>query len=98
MIESLNDCSFAISFPDEFIKEKVKECMKDGLSAWFSATNPDEFNGTHFSKEEVSNYYYSGFTEPTTDLLSKEDIEHCLVDIEFNENGEVINADEVIYY
>ena len=98
IIEAFSDCSFAISFPDISAKEKVKVYMLDGLSAWFSATDPDEYKGSLFTKEEIENYYWKGYAEPTTDLLNKEDIEHCLVDIELNENDEVINADEVIYF
>lgn len=96
-IDDCNDCSFAIKFEDESAKETVKEFMKEGLAAWYAATNPEEYEGNSFSKEEVKGFYWEGYTEPTIELLEKKGIESECVDIEYDEHGS-INADEVILY
>ena len=98
MIDNFNDCSFAIEFKDKSQKEQIKKYMRVGLDAWMAATNVDTYEGTEFTKEDVEGYYGAGFAEPTSDLLLKKGIEHKTIDIEYNEDGEVINADEAFYY
>lgn len=98
MIDNLNDCSFAIEFKDESQKEQVKKSMCVGLDAWYAAAHIDTYEGTEFTKEDVEGYYGAGYAEPTSDLLLKKGIEHKTIDIEYNEDGEVINADEAFYY
>ena len=98
MIDELNDCSFAVSFSDISVKEIIKTCMRLGLDAWYAAAHIDTYEGTEFTKEDVEGYYEAGYAEPTSDLLLKKGIEHKIIDIEYNEDGEVINADEAFYY
>lgn len=98
MIDTENDCSFAIKIANDAAKEKVKEYMKEGLGAWFCATDPESYNKDHFTKEEVEGFYWCGYAAPTCELLDKNGIEHEVIDIEKDEDGNAKNADEVFYY
>ncbi len=98
MVDVCNDCSFAIKFADATQKEKVEECMSKGLAAWYAATDPEKYDGDYFTQEEVEGFYWSGYAEPTLELLKKHGIDGDVVDIEYDENGCVINADESFYY
>jgi hypothetical protein len=99
MIDNCNDCSFAIKIANEAAAEKTKEYMQEGLSAWYCAAHtPIDYEGEYFSKEEVESFYDAGYAEPTEELLTKNGIEFELVDIEYDEDGNVTNADEIITY
>lgn len=101
IIAGLSKCNFAINFADVSAKEKVKECMQKGLTAWFLAANPealDEWNDDAWTKEEIENFYQAGYSEPTCELLNRYSIKHECIDVEFDKDDNVINADEVIYY
>lgn len=98
MIDVYNDCSFAIKIMDDTVKEKVKEFMEKGLSAWNCATHSEDYEEDLFTKEEIEGFYWSGYAEPTYELLERNDIKGERIDIEYDEDGCVTNADEVFYY
>ena len=94
-----NECNFAIKFANEAVKEQVKDYMKEGLKAWYCAANvPVDYEGKYWTNEDVKGFYGLGYAEPTIELLDRFGIEHELVDIEYDEDGNVKNADEVICY
>ena len=99
MIDVQNDCSFAIKFTNEAAKEKVEEYMREGLDAWYCAAHvPVDYNGKYWSKEDVEGFYWLGYAEPTCELLDRDGIEHEVIDIEYDEDENVVGADEVFYY
>lgn len=99
MIDVQNDCSFAIKFANKAVKEKVEEYMREGLKAWYCAAHtPVDYEGKYWENEDVECFYDLGYAEPTLELLSRDNIEHEIVDIEYDEDDNVKNADEVIYY
>ncbi len=99
LIDNCNDLNFAIKIANEADAEKTKKYMEEGLSAWYCAAHtPTDYEGECFSKEEVEDFYYLGYAEPAEFLLKKDGIEFETVDIEYDEDGNVTNADEVITY
>lgn len=99
MIDEENDCSFAVMFANETTKEKVEEYMREGLDAWHCAADvPVDYEGKYWTNEDVECFFDLGYAEPTAELLDRFGIEHEIVDIEYDEDGNVSNADEVIYY
>ena len=98
-ITDSNDCDFAIKFADDAVKEKVEEYMREGLEAWYCAAHvPVDYEGKYWTNEDVNGFYGSGYAEPTIELLDRFGIEHELVDIVYDEDGNVANADKVICY
>ena len=98
-IDNYNDCSFAIKFTDESAKEKVEKYMQEGLKAWYCAAHvPVDYDGEYWTNEEVENFYWDGYAEPTMELLQREGIEAECVDIEYDDDENVINADLVVEY
>ena len=93
-----NECNFGIKFEDESLKEKVKEYMQEGLAIWYMAAHdPEEIEeNKYFTKEEILAFYGSGYAEPTMELLTKDGIQFECIDLEYDDDGEVINVDEVI--
>ena len=98
MIDTENDCSFAVKIANDAAKDKAEEYMQEGLRAWFCATDPESYDKDYFTKEEVEGFYWCGYAEPTSELLDKNGIEHEVIDIERDENGKVTNADVVFCY
>ena len=97
-IDNENDCSFAIKFADETAKEKVIEYMEAGLSAWYEAAHDEIEDDEYFTADEKESFYWLGYAEPTLELMAKNHIDGDCVDIEYDNNGNVINADAVVYY
>ena len=97
-----NDCDFAIKFEDESVKDKVKEYMKAGLSAWYQAAHVDDEDDVedneYFTGEDIIGFYDEGYAEPTMELLERFGIEAECIDVEYDNNDCVVNADEVIRY
>ena len=93
-----NDCNFAIKFNDKSQKKKIKEFMRAGLSAWYQAANEDIEGNEYFTAEEIEGMYDLGYAEPTCELLERNGIEAECIDVEYDENDCVCNADEVIRY
>lgn len=98
LVDPYNDCSFAVEFTDLSVKEQVENYMREGLSAWYSATDPDKYNGDLFTIEEITSFYECGYAEPTEILLEKNHISYKLVDIETDNEDYIINADIIVYY
>ena len=98
MIDAQNECNFAIKFDDESQKEKVKEYMQAGLKAWYTAAHVDIEGNEYFTAEEIEAMYGDGYAEPTMELLDRYGIKGELVDIEYDDDDYVINADECFYY
>lgn len=98
-IDNFNDCSFAIKFADEAAKEKVEEYMREGLEAWYCAAHvPVDYDGKFWTNEDVECFYGMGYAEPTMELLQRDGIEGECVDIEYDDEGNIINADIVVEY
>ena len=97
-----NECNFGIKFDDVSLKDKIKEYMEEGLAAWYAAAycaeNDEEYENDYFTKEEIESFYWAGYAEPTEKLLEKNNIPFESVDLEYNDDDEVINVDEVIWY
>jgi len=96
-----NECNFAIRFEDESLKDKVRQYMQEGMTAWYCAAwsaeeRKEYFEETYFTNEEVEGFYELGYTEPTCILLDRYGIKYELVDIKYNKNGEPVNVDEII--
>lgn len=98
MIDAQNECNFAIKFDDESQKDKVKEYMEAGLSAWYTAAHDKIEGNEYFTAEEIEAMYGDGYAEPTLELLDRNDIKGELIDIEYDEDDYVINADETFFY
>ncbi len=99
IIDVQNDCSFAIKFANEAERERVEDYMQEGLRAWFCAAHdPVDYNGKYWKNEDVERFYGAGYVEPTEELLNEAGIEFELVDIEYDEDENISNADGVIYY
>ena len=94
------DGSISLSdFVDKVKEEKVEELMRAGLDAWYQAANEDmNYENAYFSSEEISQFYCVGYAEPTMELLERYGIDAEVIDVEYDKNDEVINADKVIYY
>lgn len=97
-----NDCDFAVKFDNVNYVGQVKKAIKEGIGAWYEASyyeanrfDYDDDANEYFSVEELKSYYYSGYAEPTSDLLSKWGIEHEIVSVEFDEDGKVI-CDDIV--
>jgi methyl coenzyme M reductase alpha subunit len=92
-----NECDFAIKFADENKADKVREAIEIGIDTWYAAAHdPDEIEANEYwDVEYIEGFYNCGYAEPTSELLDMWGIEHEIVDIECNENGEVI-CDELV--
>ena len=98
-ITDSNECNFAIRFANEAARDQVEEYMREGLEAWYCAAHvPVDYNGKYWTNEDVEGFYGLGYAEPTSELLDRDGIEHEIVGIEYDENGDISNADEVICY
>lgn len=97
LLDQQNECNFAIKFEDETQKEKVKELMKAGLSCWYEAAHEIILDNEYFTAEEIKSMYGDGYAEPTMELLERNNIKAECVDIKYDDDDYVINADEVIY-
>ena len=93
-----NECNFAIQFDDESKAEKVEELMVAGLSSWYEAAHEDIEDNDYFKAEEIEMMYNDGYAEPTLTLLEREGIKGEIIDVEYDDYGDVINADKVIVY
>ena len=88
-ITDSNECNFGIKFEDESKLELVKYVAQLGLYAWYQAAHEDKAN-PHFTEDEIDGFYWSGYAEPTSELLDRYGIKHEIVD--YDEN-----SDEVFY-
>ena len=94
-----NDCDFGIKFDDVSKLDLVKKLAIDGLATWYEAANEDIEANEHFTAEDIEGFYWSGYAEPTCELLDRYGIEHEIIDLEFNDDGECITeCDETISY
>lgn len=84
-----NECDFAIKIEDARRADEVEECMLKGIDAWYCATDPNKYEGDDFTNEEIESFYWSGYAEPTYELLAKKGIAYEAVDIGQVKNGEV---------
>lgn len=98
LLDQQNECNFAIRFEDVSLKDKVKELMIAGLDSWYEAAYDEIEDNDYFTAEEIEGMYNDGYAEPTLELLERNGIKGECVDIEYDEDDCVINADEVIYY
>lgn len=90
-----NDCDFTIVISDDSQKDKVIECIEKGISAWYCATNPEDYDDDAFTKKEVEGFYWEGYAEPTCELLERAGIKYELVEDEYDEDGRRI-VDEIV--
>lgn len=90
VIDSTNDCDFAIAVPEGTDVELVENLAVEGLGAWYAAASgPDEAiePTEHFDAEEIKTFYSLGYAEPTSILLTRMGIEHQIIDLEFTPDG-----------
>ena len=98
LIDWQNDCNFAIKFNAVDKLDLVKKFMREGLATWYQATHEDKTN-EYFTEEEVEAFYESGYAEPTSELLDRYGIEHEIINLEYDDDGEcVTECDEIIEY
>lgn len=90
-----NECDFAIRFDDESKADKVKEAIEVGINAWYEAANDDIEPNEYWDKEYIEGFYDCGYAEPTMELLDMWGIKHEVVDVEYDDNGNVI-CDELV--
>lgn len=77
-----NECDFGFKILRKRDIEKAKELIKEGINAWYEATE-DEPEGTeNFTGEEIKDFYYVGYAEPTMYLLEKYKIKYREIEIE----------------
>ena len=93
-----NECNFAVKFNDESQKEKVIEYMKGGLDSWYGTSCDEIEDNKYFTAEEIEGFFQLGYAEPTEELLVRNGIEAEVIDVEYDDDGKVINADKVIWY
>ncbi len=98
LIDYSNECNFAIEIFNNACIEQVKSFMKIGLAAWYEAAHDDIEGNLYFDRESIESFYGAGYAEPTYELLNRYGIEFRAIDIEFNNEDEAINLDEVVYY
>lgn len=90
-----NDCDFAVGFQDESQADKVKEAIIAGINAWYEAAHKDVEPNEYWSEEEIRAMYGDGYAEPTCELLDRWGIKYNIIDVEYDDDGEVI-CDELI--
>ena len=90
-----NDCDFTIVISDDSQRDKAIECIEKGISAWYSAIYPNEYEGDAFTKDEVKDFYWLGYAEPAEILLQREGIEFESVESEYDDAGNLI-ADVIV--
>ena len=99
VFDSFNDCDFGIKFEDADKLELVKKLALAGLGAWYQAAHEDIEGDEYFTAEEIEGFYDSGYAEPTSELLDRYEIEHEIIHLEFDDDGECITeCDEIIEY
>ena len=92
-----NDCDFAIEVKPEY-KEQVKKFILEGISAWYGAAHTEIEPTEHFTVDDIESFYGSGYAEPTEELLTKHNIDFKLIDLIYDNDGELItHVDECIY-
>lgn len=89
-----NDCDFCLRIDDKY-KDRIKEIGElavAGLSAWYSVSNDviSEEDKKYFSEEEIRNFYYLGYAEPSQILLSKHGIESKIEEMMYDRHRHVI--------
>ena len=90
-----NECDFAISFDDKSKADEVKKAIEVGINAWYEAAHDDIEPNEYWDKEYIEGFYGCGYAEPTSELLDMWGIEHEVIDIECDEEGNVI-CDELV--
>ena len=99
VFDSCNDCDCGIRFEDVDKLDLVKKLAIDGLATWYAAAHEDIEANEYFTEEEIEGFYWSGYAEPTSELLDRYGIEHEIINLEFNDDNECITEcdDEVGY-
>ena len=78
-----NQCDFAINILRKRDVKRGIELIREGVSAWYQAANlPEDIESTdHFSAEEVKDFYWAGYAEPSIELLERYRIPYRSVDM-----------------
>ena len=90
-----NESNFAINILRRRDFERAKKLILEGIGAWYAAANDiNEIEATeHFSKEDIANFYYDGYAEPTLKLLEMFNIPHRLtVILDRGRKSTIVNA------
>ena len=90
-----NDCDFGVKVAEGTNVEMLKMLIKGGVEAWYAAADTPVEETDFFTAEEVEGFYYLGYAEPTSMLLTRCGIEHEIVDLEFDSEGNAI-CDEIV--
>lgn len=91
-----NDCNFTVRFDNPEDADKVKQAIKIGMDAWYTAANYNIEGNEYFTADEIECMYDLGYAEPTTDLLLRWGIDHETLDVEYDEDDNII-CDDIVY-
>ena len=93
-----NECNFAVQVANDVNIEQVKELLKAGLGAWYQAANEDIEPNEYFNQDDIESFYWSGYSEPSCELLTRFNIPYEDIDILYDDNGNPSNIDIVVNY
>lgn len=77
-----NECDFGFNILRKRDIEKAKELILEGINAWYEATEVEPESTENFTGEEIKDFYYLGYEEPTMYLLEKYKIKYREIEIE----------------
>lgn len=77
-----NECDFGFNILRKRDIEKAKELIIEGINAWYEATEEKPKGTENFTEEEIKDFYYLGYAEPSIYLLEKYKIKYREIDIE----------------
>ena len=86
-VTSTNDLSFEILIKNDNQLGTAIKAVQEGWDAWNAATNPDDWEGKYFNKDDVESFYNIGFTEPAQILLDRLNIEYECISC-YDDDGE----------
>lgn len=99
VIDSANDCHFALRVDDNVDVELVKTLAMCGLTAWYKAAWLDDEidDDEYFTKEEIIGFYDFGYAEPASILLERYNIHHEVEELRFDDDDNAVCDDSVWY-
>ena len=89
-----NDCDFCLRIDDKY-KDRIEQIGNfavAGLSAWYCAAHDEisEEDKKYFSEEEIRDFYYLGYAEPSQILLSRYGIESKIEEMVYDRHRHVV--------
>lgn len=91
-----NDCDFAIEVKPEQAEQAKKDII-EGINAWYGAAHTEIEPTVNFTVDDIESFYGAGYAEPTEELLTKHNIDFKLIDLIYDNDGELItHVDEIL--